>query len=74
MTITATFSKGETFKYGGKREVKAAYCIRHKDSEKIVRKGFSLDRTRAENTAKGVFDSYNWIPSVIEIVDTEVLA
>jgi len=72
--ITATFSNGKTFKYGGKRDVKAAYCIRRKESGEIVRKGFSIDRIRAENTAKGVFDSYNWIPSEIEIVDVEVLA
>ena len=69
---TATFQYGETFKYGGKRDVTAAWCIRRRESGEIVRKGFSLDRARAEKSAASVFTDYHLTkPSYIEIVDID---
>lgn len=53
MTITATFSNGQTDTYKGSREVKAAWAIIRKADGAIIKSGHSLDAVKAANTAEG---------------------
>jgi len=53
MTITATFSNGQTDTYKGKRDVTAAWAIISKATGRIIKSGHSLDAERAAKTAEG---------------------
>lgn len=48
--IIATFSNGETDEYKGIRDIKAAWQVTHPDGATST--GHSLDRARAEKTAR----------------------
>ncbi len=52
MSIIATFSNGYTDEYKGKRDVKAAWMVVRKSDGKVLLSGHSLDRARAEKTAR----------------------
>lgn len=49
---TATFSNGHTDTYKGKRDVRAAWMITRNDTGEVVMSGHSVDRKRAEGTAR----------------------
>lgn len=53
MTITATFSNGFVDTYKGDRPVKAAWMLTDKETGKVLLSGHSLDRAKAEKTARG---------------------
>jgi len=53
MTITATFSNGYADTYKGNRDVKAAWAVIRKSDGKVIASGHSLDRIKAEKTARG---------------------
>lgn len=52
MSIIATFSNGYTDEYKGKRDVKAAWMIVRKSDGEVLMSGHSLDKARAEKTAR----------------------
>lgn len=53
MTITATFSNGQTDTYKGSRDVKAAWAIVRKSDGVVLKSGHSLDAAKAAKTAEG---------------------
>lgn len=52
MTIVAKFSNGFEDTYKGKRAVKAAWAIIRKADGEVLNSGHSLDRVKAEKTAR----------------------
>ena len=53
MTIIAKFSNGFTDTYKGHRDVKAAWAVIRKSDGEVMISGHSLDRMKAEKTARG---------------------
>jgi len=60
MSKIATFSNGHTDTYKGKRDVKAAWMVILPDGG--ILSGHSLDRRRAESTARNAAGSFNYLP------------
>lgn len=56
MTI-AKFSNGFTDTYKGHRDVKAAWMVTNKSTGEVLASGHSLDKARAEKTARGNMSS-----------------
>ena len=58
MPITATFSNGFTDTYKGRRDVRAAWMITHRQTGEVLMSGHSLDADRAQKTAEGNVSGY----------------
>ena len=58
MPITVTFSNGHTDTYKGKRDVRAAWMITHRQTGEVLMSGHSLDADRAQKTAEGNLGQY----------------
>lgn len=58
MTITATFSNGETDTYKGNRPVTAAWAIICRHTNETLASGHSLDPIKADKTANGHLPEY----------------
>lgn len=60
---TARFSNGHVDTYKGKRDVKAAWMITEKATGEVVKSGHSLDRLKAEKTARGNIPTAALLPA-----------
>lgn len=60
---TAIFSNGHKDTYKGARDVRAAWMLTHKETGKVIASGHSLDREKAEKTARGTIPRKRGLPS-----------